>query len=91
VIHLDGRGYGTAAQVAAALGDDITPAKVRDWATRATNPRDPLHGMLDRHNLPGRGRGTTYYRLDQAATVEHITRTSTRGRRRRLDIAPVAA
>ncbi|MFE9957439.1 hypothetical protein [Micromonospora sp. NPDC005299] len=91
MIRVDGREYGTAAEIAARLGPDITPAKVRDWATRATNPDDRLHGLLDRHHVPGRGRGTTYYRLDQAATVEHITRTSTRGQKRQLDSTPAAA
>ena len=91
MIRVAGREYGTAAQIATRLGPDVTPAKVRDWATRATNPDDRLHGRLDRHHLPGRGRGTTYYLLDQASTVEHLTRTSTRGRTRQLDTATLAA
>ncbi|AYF30620.1 hypothetical protein CSH63_24885 [Micromonospora tulbaghiae] len=91
MIYHHGHEYGTAADIAHRLGPDITPAKVRDWATRATNPDDRLHGRLDRHHIPGRGRGTTYYRLDQAATVERMTRTSARGARRRLDTGLLVA
>lgn len=73
VITLDGRTYGTAAELADALGPDITPQRIRDWARR---------GLLNPHHAPGRGRGTTWYALDQAAAVERETRVSTRGRRR---------
>lgn len=73
MISLAGAEYGRADEIAARLGPDITAARVRDWARRS---------LLDRHHLPGRGRGVTYYRLDQAAEAERRTRTSTRGRRR---------
>ncbi|GAB3816580.1 hypothetical protein [Micromonospora zhanjiangensis] len=78
MIWIDGHEYGTAAEIAAALGLDITAARVRDWARRAANPADPLYGLLPRHHVPGRGRGSTWYRYDQAAYVELVTR-STKG------------
>ncbi|WP_025620356.1 hypothetical protein, partial [Salinispora cortesiana] len=74
--------YGTAAQIAHALGPDITAARVRDWARRSRDPNDRLHGLLPAHHLPGQGRGTTWYRYDQAAHVEMLTRTTSRGRTR---------
>lgn len=77
MITVGGHRYGTARDIAAALGPDITAQRVRDWAYR---------GLLQGRHLPGRGRGTTWYRLDQAATVERDTRTSTRGKRRSLDV-----
>ena len=63
---------GTAAEIAERLTSPerpITPDVVRDWARR---------GLIDRYHRPGRGRGTTWYRLDQAARVERDTRTSVR-------------
>ncbi|XTZ17061.1 hypothetical protein ACQSSU_06690 [Micromonospora echinospora] len=74
MIRHDGHQYGTAAQIADQLGPDITADRVRDWARRSRNPDDPLHGLLPAHHHPGRGRGTTWYRYDQAANVEAITR-----------------
>lgn len=68
MITLDGLQYGTAGQIAAALGPDVTPAMVRRWADR---------GRITRY-----GR---WYRLDQAAAAERDTRTSPRGRPRRVD------
>lgn len=82
MITIAGHRYGRADEIAAALGTDVTPQRVRDWARR---------GLVDRHHTPGRGRGTTWYRLDQAAAAEHLTRTSTRGRARSLDAASPAA
>lgn len=66
--------YGRAAEVAAALGPDIDPARIRDWVRRSLLPA-------------WRFLGGTYVRLDQAAAVERATRRSTRGRRRSLDIS----
>ncbi|MEU1810967.1 hypothetical protein ABZ481_19505 [Micromonospora aurantiaca] len=83
--------WGTAAQIAHRLGRDITAKTVHDWLTRAADPKDRLYGLLDRRNLPGRGRGATYVDLLQAAPVERMTRTSTRGAHRQLDVAVVAA
>ncbi|OKI47446.1 hypothetical protein [Micromonospora sp. CB01531] len=74
MIWLRGHYWGTAAQIAHTRGSDITADRVRDWARRSRQPGDTLHGLLPGHHLPGRGRGTTWYRDDQAATVEAITR-----------------
>ncbi|WP_089158476.1 hypothetical protein [Micromonospora sp. NBS 11-29] len=78
MIWIEGHQYGTAAEIATALGPDITAARVRDWARRAANPADPLYGLLHRHHVAGRGRGSTWYRYDEAAHMEFITR-STKG------------
>lgn len=69
MITVGGHRYGTASQIAAHLGHDIRPDRVRDWARR---------GLLQGEHAGGR----TYYRLDQAAEIERRTRTSTRGRTR---------
>lgn len=82
MISLAGHHYGTATQIAHALGPDITAARVRDWARRSRHTGDRLHGLLPAHHLPGQGRGTTWYRHDQAAHVEMLTRTTGRGRTR---------
>ncbi|WDZ87199.1 hypothetical protein [Micromonospora cathayae] len=74
MIRHDGHQYGTAAQIAHQLGPDITADRVRDWARRSRNPDDPLHGLLPGLHTAGRGRGTTWYRYDQAAQVEAVTR-----------------
>jgi len=73
-VEVEGRSveYGTAAEIAERLTSadrPITPDTVRDWARR---------NLIDRYHRPGRGRGTTWYRLDQAARVERDTRTSVR-------------
>ncbi|MEU4777481.1 hypothetical protein [Micromonospora sp. NPDC023633] len=78
-IWVNGHEYGTASEVAVRLGEDITEDRVRDWARRSRNTADPLHGQLPAHHVPGRGRGTTWYRLDQAAAVEAITRKTPGG------------
>jgi hypothetical protein len=80
VIAHDGREYGTAAQIAHALGGDVTEAMVRNWAR-------PDREQLARHRV---GR-TVYYPLDQAATIERDKRRTPRGRPRRLDVALVGA
>lgn len=83
----DGHRYGTAQQIAAALGPDVRPDRVRDWARRSRRPSDSLHGML-----PGiRIDGETYHALADGAACERVTRTSTRGRRRTLDVTAPAA
>lgn len=82
MIPVSGVWYGTAEEIAAELGPDVTADRVRDWARR---------GLLGGVNQPGRGRGTTWYRLDEAAAAERSTRTSTRGRRRKLDSPWLAA
>ncbi|MEU4590056.1 hypothetical protein [Micromonospora aurantiaca (nom. illeg.)] len=69
-----GREWGTPAQLAARLGPDVTADRIRDWARRSRNPEDPLHGLLPGKHVPGRGRGTTWYRYDHAAHVEALTR-----------------
>lgn len=77
MITLAGVEYGTAAQIAAALTSTERPiaaARVRDWARRSRTPGDRLHGKLPGIHLPGARRGTTWYRLDQAAKVEKLTR-----------------
>lgn len=83
-----GHHYGTADQIAHHLGDDITPDRVRDWARRSRQP-GKLHGLLPGHHQPGQGRGTTWYRLDQAAHVEMLTRTARCGRQR-AQLTPAA-
>ena len=72
VITWRGREYGPAQEVADLLG--VTVDNVRDWGRR---------GLVARYHRPGRGRGTTYYRLDEAAETERATRLSRTGRRRR--------
>lgn len=84
----DGTQYGTAAQLAHALGSDITAGRVRDWARRARKPADRLHGLLPAQRLPGAGRGTTWYRLDHAARVEWLTRTGPTGAKRAVELTP---
>lgn len=68
MIVISGTEYGTAAEVAAVLTSTdrtITADVVRGWARR---------GLITRHHRPGRGRGTTWYRVDQAAVAERDTR-----------------
>ena len=71
MIRHDGRRYGTAVEIATALGPDVTVAMVRNWSQR-----DGLH----RHQVGQ----TVYYALDQAAEIEHAKRQSGRGRPRTL-------
>lgn len=63
--------YGTAAEIAATLGPDVTVAMVRNWSQR---------DGLDRHQVGQ----TVYYALDQAAEIERRKRLSGRGRPRTL-------
>jgi hypothetical protein len=69
MIDVDGVEYGRAAEVAARLGGDVTPAMVRNWARR--------DGLAE-HRV---GRAV-YYPLGQAAMIERDKRRSTRGRPR---------
>jgi hypothetical protein len=79
VITLDGRQWGTRHEIAAALGPDVTPDMVRNWARR-----DGLTGYL--------AGGVTYHPLDEAAAIERAKRLTTRGRPRRVDDqSPLAA
>lgn len=72
MVRLKGREYGTAAEIAARLGPDVTVAMVRNWAQR---------DGLERHQV---GR-TVYHPLDQAAEIEAAKRHAPRGRPRQLD------
>ncbi|WP_420123193.1 hypothetical protein [Nakamurella sp.] len=72
MITVKGQEYGTAQQIAARLGGDVTVAMVRNWAAR-----DGLESIR-----VGR---TVYYPLDQAATIERDKRVGGRGRPRQLD------
>lgn len=83
VITVDGRTYGTAAEIAEALGPDITPAAVRKWATRDGLPRTRMRDA--------NGRPEVRYPLAEAAIIERDKRLSTRGRKRKLDAAPATA
>jgi len=80
MIIVGGREYGQAAEIAARLTSrerTITAAMIRDWGRRAATPGDRLYGRLTRHHDPNGPRtGTTWYDLDQAASVEHTTRTA---------------
>lgn len=78
MIQAAGVTYGTARDIARALGPDITPAMVRRWAQR--------HGLTS--TRVGR---RVLYPLGDAARIERDVRRSGRGRARRLDIGAVAA
>ncbi|GLY21681.1 hypothetical protein [Micromonospora sp. NBRC 101691] len=83
MIHLAGHDYGTAAEIANHLGDDVTTDMIRNWAKR---------GRLARHRTTDDdGRPCVLYPLDQAAAIEATTRTATRGRPRRVDAPTVIA
>ncbi|MGC5033796.1 hypothetical protein [Micromonospora sp. DT229] len=77
MIEIDGRRYGIAAQIAAALGTDVTTEMVRNWRRR-----DGLQAIRVGRNV--------YSPLDQAAAIERDKRCSGRGRRR-VDVGPPAA
>lgn len=67
-----GREWGTAAQLAARLGPDITQRMIVNWRRR------------DGLECQQVGR-TVYSPLDQAADIEAAKRHAGRGRRRQLD------
>ena len=73
VIVIEGDEFGTADELAAVLGPDITARMVRHWAERDGLPR---------HHIPGPGRGTVVYPLARAAEIELEKRTSRLGRPR---------
>ncbi len=73
MIVVGGHEYGQAAEIAAALGPDVDAARVRDWARR-----NLLRGI----HMPGQGRGTTWYSMDDAAEAEATTRATRAGRKR---------
>lgn len=75
MIRVGGEEYGTAAELAAVLGPDVTPAMIQRWRER--------DGLAVHH--VGR---TAYSPLAQAAEIERTKRRSTRGRPRRVDTVP---
>ncbi|MFI6228895.1 hypothetical protein ACIBCR_16450 [Micromonospora echinospora] len=83
MIHADGRDWGTAAEIAHHLGDDVTPTMVRNWARRS--------GLTRHRTTDNDGRPCVLYPLDQAAAIEAATRHTTRGRPRRVDVDAVPA
>jgi uncharacterized protein YmfQ (DUF2313 family) len=75
VIRIAGQEYGTAQQLAQALGPDTTAEMIRNWRRR--------DGLMS-HRV-----GTVIYSpLAAAAAIERQKRLSTRGRPRSLDVAP---
>jgi hypothetical protein len=75
---LTGEEWGTAFEIAAALGADITPKMIRNWATRDGLPTA---------RMPGPGHGTVVYPLPAAQEIEQRKRRSGRGRPRTLVVA----
>lgn len=78
MMRVDGREWGTAAELAARLGPDVTEAMIRRWRDR--------DGLAE-----ARVGRTVYSPLDQAAQIERDKRVAGHGRPRRLDSVPVAA
>jgi hypothetical protein len=78
VIRIHGCEWGTAAELAARLGPDVTEAMIRRW-----RDRDSL--------ATARVGRTVYSPLDQAAELERDKRVAGHGRPRSLDTVPVAA
>lgn len=78
MIRVGGREWGTAAELAARLGCDVTEDMIYRW-----RDRDGLEEIR-----VGR---TVYSPLDQAAIIERDKDLETRGRPRRLDTTAVAA
>lgn len=83
MIQFEGREWGTATEIAARLGRDVTAAMVRNWGQR--------DGLLRVRMIGDDGRPEVRHPLDQAATIERDKRLAKRGRPRRLDTTPVAA
>ncbi|MEV4416133.1 hypothetical protein [Catellatospora sp. NPDC049609] len=77
MILLEGKQWGTAAQIAAALGPDVTAAMVRRWAER--------DGLRSVRSVDGLGRREVRFPLDEAAAIEARKRRGGRGRPRQLD------
>ncbi len=78
MIRVRGQEWGTAQQIAQALGPDITPDMVRNWWRRDGLPACRI------------GR-SVYYPLARAAQIERQKRQSTRGRPRQVDVATLLA
>lgn len=84
MIEVDGRKWGTVAEIATALGPDVTPTMVRNWARR--------DGLSRVRLVDEDGRPEVRYPYDQAAAIEAAKRLGGRGRPRQVDVAgPVAA
>lgn len=77
MIRVYGIEYGTAAEIAHALGPDIRPATVRRWADR--------DGLQRIRTTDDNGRPEVRYPLNQAARIEAAKRLGGRGRPRRVD------
>ncbi|MFF0721330.1 hypothetical protein [Micromonospora sp. NPDC003816] len=78
LIEHEGRLWGIAAQLAHALGGDVTERMIRNYANRDDLPRWEY-------------RRSVYFALEDAAPIEGAKRRSGRGRRRQLDAGLVAA
>lgn len=84
VIPLRGQTYGTAAELAQALGPDVTPRMIENWARR-----DGLAKITSRDDD---GVLRTRYPLRDAAMIEARKRATRRGRPRLVDLrVPLAA
>lgn len=75
MIWVDERRWGTAAEIAAALGPDVTATTVRWWARH--------DGLTAVRSRDGSRRPQVHYPLDEAARIEAAKRSSGRGRPRR--------
>lgn len=82
MIRVDGKEWGSAAEIAEALGPDVTVTTVRWWARN-----DGLTAVRYRDDA---GRPRVRYPYDEAAAIEAAKRLSGRGRPRRVDIEAVA-
>jgi hypothetical protein len=78
MIRIHGSEWGTAAELAARLGPDVTVAMIYRWRDR--------DGLAE-----ARVGRKVYSPLDQAAELERAKRVAGHGRPRRLDNALVAA
>jgi hypothetical protein len=83
VITVEGQCWGTAAEIAEALGPDVTPTMVRNWARR--------DGLPKARSEDDDGRPEVRYPLAQAAVIEARKRLATRGRPRKLDADMITA
>ncbi|MEV6344146.1 hypothetical protein [Actinoplanes sp. NPDC051851] len=74
MIVVDGRRWGTAAEIAAHLGNGVTEHAVRWWARHNGLTRQRIHDRA--------GRPQVCFNLDEAIEIEAQKRLSPRGRRR---------
>ncbi|MDR7278922.1 hypothetical protein [Catenuloplanes atrovinosus] len=74
MILLKGEEWGTAAEVANRLGDDVTVAMIRNWSRR--------DGLSSATVTGANGRPAVHYPLRIAAEIERAKRQGGRGRRR---------